>query len=109
MFAIERFEDAEYDKAHAFQIPPDTKVRDVLTGEFGPHLPDSTEPHTVVVEFSAEKAHLVASREWHPTQEVTALADGRVRLTLRAPSLAPIVSRVLEWGPRVHNGAGGRI
>lgn len=99
VFAIERFVEAEYDRAHAFQIPQDTKVREVLTGAFGPHLPDSAEPHTVVVEFSAEKAHLVSSREWHPTQEVSQTPDGRVRLTFLAPSLAPIVSWVLEWGP----------
>ncbi len=53
----------------------------------------------MIVEFSAEKAHLVSSREWHPTQEVTKLPQGRVRLSFLAPSLAPIVSWVLEWGP----------
>ncbi|MFN0248752.1 MAG: helix-turn-helix transcriptional regulator [Kofleriaceae bacterium] len=99
VFAIERFEEAEYEKAHSFQIPPDTKLRDVLTGAFGPHLPDSAAPHTVIVEFSAEKAHLVSSREWHPTQSVSKVAHGRVRLTFSAPSLAPIVSWILEWGP----------
>ena len=99
VFAIERFEEVEYLRRHAFQIPADTKLRDVLTGAFGPHLPDSAEPHEVVVEFSAAKAHLVSSREWHPTQTVTKLPQGRVRLTFRAPSLAPIVSWVLEWGP----------
>ncbi|MEO8548767.1 MAG: WYL domain-containing protein [Kofleriaceae bacterium] len=99
VFAIERFASAEYDRARAFQIPTDARFREVLTGAFGPHLPDSKEPHTVIVEFSAEKAHLVSSREWHPTQGVTKLPHERVRLTFRAPSLAPIVSWVLEWGP----------
>jgi len=99
VFAIERFEEAERLRAHGFHIPADTKVRDVLSGSFGPHLPDTAEPHRVVVEFSAAKAHLVSSREWHPTQEVTKLPHGRVRLSFLAPSLAPIVSWVLEWGP----------
>lgn len=99
VFALERFQEAEFLKSHKFQIPGDTTVRDVLAGAFGPHLPDSAEPHKVVVEFSAEKAHLVSSREWHPTQEVLMLPEGRVRLTFLAPSLAPIVSWVLEWGP----------
>lgn len=62
-------------------------------------LPDATGPHEVVVEFSAEKAHLVSSREWHPSQTVTALKNGRVRITFAAPNLAPIVSWILEWGP----------
>jgi hypothetical protein len=43
-------------------------------------LPDPNGPHDVVVEFSAEKAHLVSSREWHP-------------------SLVPLVSWILELGP----------
>ena len=99
VFAIERFASAEYDRAHAFELPAHSKIRDVLAGAFGPHLPDAPEPHEVVVEFSAEKAHLVSSREWHPTQEVTELAHGRIRLTFRAPSITPIVSWILEWGP----------
>lgn len=99
VFAVERFVEAEYLKRHAFEIPDDARVGDVLVGSFGPHLPDATGPHEVVVEFSAEKAHLVSSREWHPTQRVTALADGRVQIAIVVPSLAPIVSWVLEWGP----------
>jgi predicted DNA-binding transcriptional regulator YafY len=52
-----------------------------------------------VVEFSAAKAHLVSSREWHPTQQVAKQRDGRIRLSFRAPSLTPLVSWILEWGP----------
>ena len=99
VFALERFTDAEYLKQHPFEIPEDSRVRDVLEGAFGPHLPDANGPHDVVVEFSAEKAHLVASREWHPTQQIATLPSGRVRLSFRAPSLTPLVSWVLEWGP----------
>ena len=99
VFAIERFASAEYDKAFAFEMPAHSKARDALEGSFGPHLPDSTEPHTVIVEFSAAKAHLVSSRSWHPTQEVKELPLGRIRLTFRAASLTPLVSWILEWGP----------
>lgn len=99
VFAIERFIEAEYLKAHGFQIPEDSRIREVLEGAFGPHLPDAEGPHDVVVEFSAEKAHLVSSRSWHPSQQITKQRDGRVRLSFRAPSLAPLVSWILEWGP----------
>lgn len=99
VFAIERFAEAEYLRAYDFQIPADSSVREVLQGAFGPHLPDAHGPHDVEIEFSAEKAHLVSSRDWHPTQQMIELPDGRVRLTLRAASLAPLVSWVLEWGP----------
>lgn len=99
VFAIERFTDAEYLKAHGFQIPEGSSVRGVLQGAFGPHLTDETGPHEVRVEFSADRAHLVSSREWHPTQVITRLPDGRIRLAFRAPSLTPLVSWILEWGP----------
>jgi len=99
VFAVERFSDAEYLKQHTFEIPEDVRVRDVLEGSFGPHLPDANGPHDVVIEFSAEKAHLVSSREWHPTQRIAKLPSGRIRLSLRVPSLTPLVSWILEWGP----------
>ncbi len=99
VFAIERFVEAECMRACAFAIPETAPIRDVLAGAFGPHLPEAGGPHNVIVEFSAAKAHLVSSREWHPTQQVTELPDGRVRVAFRAPSLAPIISWVLEWGP----------
>ena len=80
-------------------IPEDSRVREILEGSFGPHLPDADGPHDVVVEFSAAKAHLVSSRAWHPTQQVVALPSGRLRLSFHIPSLAPLVSWILEWGP----------
>lgn len=99
VFAIERFAEAEYERAHGFQIPEQSRVREVLEGAFGPHLPDRDGPHEIIVEFSAAKAQLVSSREWHPGQRMTALPGGGVRVGFRVPSLAPIVSWVLEWGP----------
>jgi predicted DNA-binding transcriptional regulator YafY len=95
---IERFLDAEYVKQHAFEISEGSRLRELLEGAFGPHLPDADGPHDVIVDFSAEKAHLIASRQWHPTQRVTKVSDG-VRLAFRAQSLTPLVSWVLEWGP----------
>ncbi|MEJ7598460.1 MAG: WYL domain-containing protein [Kofleriaceae bacterium] len=99
VFALERFTEAEYERARGFQIPSQARVREVLEGSFGPHLPDRDGPHEVIVEFSASKAQLVSSRDWHPSQRMTTLADGRVHVRFQAPSLAPIVSWVLEWGP----------
>ena len=55
VFALERFSDAEYVKQHTFEIPADSRVRSVLEGAFGPHLPDAGGPHDVVVEFTARE------------------------------------------------------
>ncbi len=109
VFAIERFTEAEYERGHTFQIPEQSRVREVLEGAFGPHLPDRDGPHEVIVEFSAAKAQLVSSREWHPSQRVTNLPDGCVRVGFRVPSLAPIVSWVLEWGPHARVIAPGAL
>ncbi|MEJ7597339.1 MAG: transcriptional regulator [Kofleriaceae bacterium] len=100
VFAIERFVEAECIRGgESFTIPDSSPLRDVLEGAFGPHLPDTGGPHDVIVQFGADKAALVSSREWHPSQRVTVLPGGSVRVELRVPSLAPIVSWVLEWGP----------
>jgi predicted DNA-binding transcriptional regulator YafY len=98
-FAVERFTDAEHLRAQKFEIPPEFDMRKFMHGAFGPHLADDSGPHDVVVEFSREKAHLVASRTWHPSQKLEQLDDGRLRLAFQVPSLAPVVSWVLEWGP----------
>ena len=99
MFAIERFAEAEHLRTHDFVVPAGFNIRDVLHGAFGPHLADATGPHEVIVEFSRERALLASSRTWHATQRIEKLRDGRVRIALRVPHLAPVVSWILEWGP----------
>ena len=101
MFAIERFSEAEYLRAHSFQLPAELDMHRFLHGAFGPHLPDESGPHHVVVEFSREKALLVAARTWHPTQQIEHLAGGRIRLSFDVPHLAQVVSWIHEWGPHV--------
>jgi predicted DNA-binding transcriptional regulator YafY len=99
VFAVERFAEAEHLKGYEFQIPDDRRLRDMLEGAFGPHLGETNAPHDVVVEFSAEKAPLVSTRIWHPSQRVTKQPNGAIRIAFAAPNLAPVVSWVLEWGP----------
>ena len=55
-------------------------------------------PMTVVVRFSADQAPYVRERQWHPTQRLRELADGRVELTLRAGGAFEIIRWVLGWG-----------
>lgn len=99
VFAVERFAEAEHLRDRPFAIPSDLNVRDFLHGAFGPHIGDRNTQHEVIVEFSREKALLAASRTWHPSQAIEHLRDGRVRITVRVPNLAPVVSWILEWGP----------
>ncbi len=98
IYAIERFTEAEHLRAHPFEVPPGFDIARHLC-PFGPHLADAAGPHDVVVEFSREKALYATSRTWDESQQIEARPDGRVRISLRVPALAPVVSWVLEWGP----------
>ncbi len=53
---------------------------------------------TVVVRFRADQAPYVREREWHPTQKIRELRDGRVELTFRAGGMFEIMRWVLGWG-----------
>lgn len=55
-------------------------------------------PMTVVVRFRADQAPYVREREWHPTQRLGELRDGRVELTFRAGGAFEIIRWILGWG-----------
>jgi proteasome accessory factor B len=56
------------------------------------------EPQTVVVRFSAEQAPYVRERQWHPSQQIHDLNDGRIEVTLCAGGIYEITRWVLGWG-----------
>lgn len=55
-------------------------------------------PMTVVVQFRAEQAPYVHEREWHPTQRLKTLRDGRLELAFRAGGAFGITRWILGWG-----------
>lgn len=54
-------------------------------------------PITVVVRFRADQAPYVREREWHPTQKLRDLRNGRVELTFRAGGMFEIARWILGW------------
>ena len=56
------------------------------------------EPMEVVVRFSADQAPYVKEREWHPSQRLKDLPDGRVELSFTAGGLFEIIRWILGWG-----------
>jgi len=52
----------------------------------------------VIIEFQKSVADRVRETNWHSTQRLTHLDDGRVRLELRLPSLLEFVPWVRSWG-----------
>jgi predicted DNA-binding transcriptional regulator YafY len=52
----------------------------------------------VVVRFRPDQAPYVREREWHPSQRVRTLRDGRLELTLRAGGTFEFLRWILGWG-----------
>ena len=56
-------------------------------------------PETVVIEFSAAEAPYVREREWHASQAIEDLPDGRIRLTLNVVIDWELQAWVMGFGP----------
>lgn len=54
--------------------------------------------YDVAVEFSPAVASRVSETNWHPSQRLTPLDDGSVRLELQLPSLMEFIPWVRSWG-----------
>lgn len=54
--------------------------------------------YRVVIRFSAAVADRVREREWHESQEIRDLSDGRLELKLRLGALPEIERWILTWG-----------
>ncbi len=55
-------------------------------------------PMNVTIRFRADQAPYVREREWHPTQRIRDLPDGRIELSFRAGGAFEIMRWVLAWG-----------
>lgn len=56
------------------------------------------EPMNVVLRFRKDQAPYVRERIWHPTQKLTELRNGDLRLSFRAGGKIEIVRWILSWG-----------
>ena len=97
-WAVERFTEAEWLRNTTFVPPPDFKLDDFVDDISGVHVGKGP-PHTVVIDFSKDRAAYARGRIWHRTQQIEEQRDGSVRLSFECRSLAPVVSWILEWGP----------
>jgi len=59
------------------------------------------EPVRVVLRFRADQAPYVAERQWHPSQELQLLPDGRLELTFSAGGSFEVRRWILGWGDAV--------
>jgi predicted DNA-binding transcriptional regulator YafY len=97
-FLVDRMRDTQCNTTERFQLPEDFDIEDYFQGEFG--VWRSTEKHRIVVEFDAAAAEYVRARKVHQSQRLVPIAGGGIRLSMTVGDLTPVVSWILEWGPR---------
>lgn len=92
-FATQRIEQAV---ALEETFSPVANAPDVFPHSLGAF---SGTPETVMIEFSADEAPYVREREWHASQTIDELPDGRIRLTLNVVIDWELQAWVMGFGP----------
>lgn len=95
-FLLDRMRDTQAATTERFELPEDFKIDDYFQGEFG--IWKAAERYKVVLEFEAAVAEYVRMRQVHPTQKLTLMNGGKLRLTMHVGNLTQLTSWVLEWG-----------
>lgn len=79
-----------------FDLPEDFDLEDHLGESFGIYHEEKT--YRVKIEFSKDEAQGILEREWHPTQKIRRLKDGRVILSMNVAGLPQVLRWVLSYG-----------
>lgn len=95
-FLIDRMRDTECSPTERFELPPGFSIDDHFQGQFG--IWRGGEPRRVVIEFEARVAEFVLTRRIHPSQSVSTLPSGAVRLTMTIGDLTEVAPWVLGFG-----------
>lgn len=95
-FLLDRMRDTQAATTERFELPEDFKIDDYFQGEFG--IWKAPERYKVVIEFEAAVTEYVRMRQVHPTQKLTLMNGGKLRLTMHVGNLTQLTSWVLEWG-----------
>ena len=100
MFKVDRIQAIARTGEH-FAVPEGFDLASYLGHTWGLLRGEAGVPEEVVLEFAPEAARWVRDEEWHPSQRVEDLPDGRVRLTFYV-GITPEMRRwVLGFGRQV--------
>ncbi|KAA0238831.1 MAG: WYL domain-containing protein [Dehalococcoidia bacterium] len=94
-FKVERITHAEVTGA-SFEPPDTSEITRRLAHSWGVVFGD--DKFDIVVEFSAAVAPRICETTWHPSQRLSMLPGGGVRMELQLPSLLEFVPWVRSWG-----------
>ncbi len=95
-FLLDRMRDAECATIERFSLPDDFSIEDHFQGQFG--IFRGGQPQRVVVDFDPRVAEYVRTRRVHPSQEISPLADGGVRLSMAIGDLTEVATWILGFG-----------
>lgn len=93
---LDRMRHTQASPTDRFELPDNFSIDDYFQGEFG--IWKAEEKHRVVVEFDPPASQYVRMRRIHPSQKVTLLPGGRLRLSMQVGNLTQLTSWILEWG-----------
>lgn len=95
-FLLDRMSDTECSSSDRFDLPAGFKVDDYFQGTFG--IFRGGEPRSVVIDFDPRVAEFVRSRRVHPSQTLSPLPAGGVRLSMSIGDLTELGTWVLGFG-----------
>jgi predicted DNA-binding transcriptional regulator YafY len=94
-FAVPRFLSANMlDEAYEREATP---PEELFQG--GMAVYNGYEPEEIVIEFDSDVAYFVRERRWHPSQRVTHLEAGRVRVQFELGQTPELIAWILGFGP----------
>jgi predicted DNA-binding transcriptional regulator YafY len=96
-FAVPRIRNVRVSKTK-FRRPMDFSIGRYLEQSFGVFAKPTKTKHTIHIVFDSFAAPLVQERQWHPSQKITQLRDGRIELSLTLGNLEEVERWILSWG-----------
>jgi predicted DNA-binding transcriptional regulator YafY len=95
-FLLDRMRDTECSPTERFELPESFHVDDYFQGQFG--IWRGGTPQRVIIDFDGKVAEFVRTRRIHPSQVLTDLPRGGVRLTLEIGDMTELATWVLGFG-----------
>jgi predicted DNA-binding transcriptional regulator YafY len=95
-FSLDRMRDVQAHSDERFDLPEAFRVEDHFEGEFGIAAP--AEPTKVVIELDATAARGLRDVKIHPSQKLSPIPGGGVRLTLQVEDALSLAGYVLGLG-----------
>jgi len=96
-FALPRIRDVRVSKTR-FKRPLEFSIARFLEQSFGVFAKPTKIKYPVRIVFDAFAAPRIQERQWHPSQRIKQLPNGRIELSLTLGNLEEIERWILSWG-----------